>query len=161
MKKIFVAFTVLVACCANATAESTQAYNVCGPRVDGMDLTYSEGAHGTWAVGSGCGGGATDNTYVPEMCTTVNAGGESLCSNVVWPATEPDEINDALGNHCYCRRTYMRLNDNLNVSIGQWVMLGIPALCTRDCARLCAENVVDNVGGHRNAIMLLPKIVTQ
>ncbi len=144
------------------------AYQVCGPRVDGTEISYSpvalaaiDGIYlGTWAVGSGC-NGETELVEVEQMCTSVVAGGHAFCGLNYWAyeVNDMDESSADVGSGCWCRRTKMMAGDTLVDSVGQWVLIAdvnySMAQCREQCPQMCAESVAYNDNDMRTAIMVL------
>ncbi len=136
------------------------AAQICGPTVTNLEYSYTvENPSGTiagyWAVGTGCANGE----YVGDIntsCDAVVVSGYALCDskNVVGVLTGRS------GWDCYCARSYVLENGNLVNSSGFRVRIGIverdTKLCQANCARMCAETLVTNTNGLRNAIMQLP-----
>ncbi len=142
---------------------------VCGPKVSNKEISYNIASDkiGNWAVGAGC-AGETENTDMATMCENVIVAGTASClifSNYTqyWTENEPDEITVPSGSACHCRRTRVSVNGELQDVQGQDVFIGdfgsSNLSCRQNCARACAENVTLNVGGMRNALMTLPKLL--
>ncbi len=148
MKKVILMFCMLCA--------PVWGFRICGTDVVGREYSYNviDQLTSYWAVGDGC-DGQTENTDVTTMCKKVIVGGESICKiKEVW-----SESTDLEGVYCFCQRIKILSNGQLIDSVGQQVLLGYfdtEQDCSANCSMYCAENVSNNMGGMRNAIMLLP-----
>ncbi len=141
---------------------ATHAYDVCGPAITATDIGHTAISQlgdgsiwlGHWAVGNDCIGAGTDEDIV-DLCTTVMTGGTAFCSNGRAGAGF-DESTATTGSWCTCRRTKVRMNNELIESVGMAVTINVPSNCRANCARLCAESVALNENGMRNPIISLP-----
>ncbi len=155
MKKLFILFLIL-------TGNSVYGSEICGTDVDAKEYSYTEVLDvgelkiSTWAVGSGC-YSATTNTDVATMCTNTIVAGQAFCASNSWLTSDLNETTATHGSYCWCRRTNTSIDGELTDSIGTWVLIGSSSTCNRDCGKYCAESVVTNGNGMRNAIMLMPQ----
>ncbi len=158
--KLFIFFIIVFIGAAHA------GYNICGPAVSGLEMSYSTITSGMgiahWVVGTGCNGEMAD-TGVENMCVDVVVGGEAICNWDFWSSIKSTYEYTREGSFCWCRRTHAKRGGTLIENIGEWgsvsVGSGVTGVsCRSVCARFCAEAVVQNSTGLRNYLMLAPKL---
>ncbi len=105
-----------------------------------------------FATGVGC----SDNTSAtaPDaLCDTPHVIGQAFCTTEYWTKKGLNASNAPReGNVCWCRRTHVRVNDNLTFDQGPWVLLDsfdTAQTCNSNCAYLCAStgNLCADRGG--------------
>ncbi len=130
---------------------------VCMLDLTGLETaSYISSHESVWGVGTDCKLEPVD--HPTELCKTLYAGGETFCAKRQWNSPDFDETTGAAGLTCFCRLKYLLNGTQLNSVDGIWVELGgfdTEAECNTQCPKYCIDNITHNVGGMRNALMLL------
>ncbi len=158
--KFFTAFWMLM------FAFNAYGYDICLPTLTAAEVAYTVGTDVSkdplyWAVGTGCVGENT-GADVATMCTQTVVGGIAFCAAGGYSDSySPPTSHGAVYGDCWCIRTHGMVDGALVESRGVGIITRLAssnvyhATCMANCAKWCAETVVNNTNGLRAAIMYL------
>ncbi len=159
MKQIlFIAFAM---CLYASTVHGTCVEaGIGGPRIDsrGYSGWTSDAVPVAYiASGDGC-ANKTNSTNPMDLCTTPHVIGQATCADQTWSEHDLDISTTKIGGYCWCRRTHVRVDDQLMSDIGPWYMLRANDAdwCTNNCARQCSRQL-DTNGKVAGQIVFLPR----
>ncbi len=138
MKQILFIIAVIYTCSGAAFGGCINS-GLSGPYVEGDGYSgWTDDAVpvASFAVGIDCSNN-TSATSPTGLCTTPNIFGQAACTDHEWSAHDMDINTVNAGGYCWCRRTHVRVNDQMMSDVGAWIMIDFYDDCAANCARQC------------------------